>query len=227
MEEHPIAREEALAQLQRKAKDPTYEALKNFFDWLKNSYDLTDQQKYKKLEHAMAQQQLNWKHSPANDLRQALQQAQLSVEEISESKFLESSLRDLLKHRIDPAYYMQIYQTPIRNIPIQLNELWKHAALPTKHAYSETGKGPHILNVNSVKNILVTMETVKISNKINIKIMETFGEEINLEKANSEEDLQIKEISSCPERTLDRTTTSIVQLPTTLMLMTKKTSNHL
>ena len=31
MEEHPITREEALAQLHRKAKDPTYEALKNFF----------------------------------------------------------------------------------------------------------------------------------------------------------------------------------------------------
>jgi len=39
------------------------------------------------------------------------------------------------KHRIAPAYYMQIYQTPIRQIPIQLNELWKHAALPTKHAH--------------------------------------------------------------------------------------------
>jgi len=37
MEEHPIAREEALAQLHRKAKDPTYKALTNFFDWLKNS----------------------------------------------------------------------------------------------------------------------------------------------------------------------------------------------
>jgi len=72
MEEHPIAREEALAQLHRKAKDPTYEALTNFFDWLKNSYDLTDRQKYKKLEHAMSQQQFDWKHSHANDLRRAL-----------------------------------------------------------------------------------------------------------------------------------------------------------
>jgi len=32
MEEHPIAREKALAQLHRKAKDPTHEALTNFFD---------------------------------------------------------------------------------------------------------------------------------------------------------------------------------------------------
>jgi len=42
-----------------------------------------------------------------------LQQAQLSLEEISENKFVESSLLDLLKHRIAPAYYMQIYQTPV------------------------------------------------------------------------------------------------------------------
>jgi len=48
---------------------------------------------------------------------------------------------------------MQIYQTPIRKIPIQLNELWEHAALPTKQAHSETGKGPHNPNVNSVKKI--------------------------------------------------------------------------
>jgi len=67
--------------------------------------------KFLQLEHAMSQQQFDWKHSPANDLRRALQQAQLSLEEISENKFLESSLRDLLKHRIAPAYYMQIYQT--------------------------------------------------------------------------------------------------------------------
>ena len=113
MEKHPIAIEEALAQLHRKAKDPTHEALTSFFNWLKNSYDLTDRQKYIKLEHAMSQQQFDWKHSPANDLRRALQQAQLSLEEISENKFLESSLRDLLKHRITPAFYMQIYQTPI------------------------------------------------------------------------------------------------------------------
>ena len=33
MEKHPIAREEASAQLHRKAKDTTYEALTNFFDW--------------------------------------------------------------------------------------------------------------------------------------------------------------------------------------------------
>jgi len=64
---------------------------------------------------------------------------------------LESSLRDLLKHRIAPAYYMQIYQTPIRQIPIQLNELWKHAAVPTKHPHSETGKDYYALNANNVK----------------------------------------------------------------------------
>jgi len=46
---------------------------------------------------------------------------------------------------------MQIYLTPIRKIPIQLNELWKHAALPMKHAHSETEKGPHVLNINNVK----------------------------------------------------------------------------
>jgi len=84
-------------------------------------------------------------------LRRALQQTQLSLEEISENKFLESSLRDLLKHRIAPAYYMQIYQTPIRKIPIQLNELWKYAALPTKRTHSETGKDSLVLNVNNVK----------------------------------------------------------------------------
>ena len=153
MEEHPIAREEALVQLHRKTKDPTHEALTNFFDWLKTSYDLTDRQKYKELEYAMSQQQFDWKHSPANDLRRALQQAQLSLEEICENKFLESSLRDLLKHRIAPAYYVQIYQTLIRQIPIQRNELWKHAALPTKHAYSETGKDHYALNANNVKQI--------------------------------------------------------------------------
>ena len=93
-------------------------------------------------------------------MRRALQQAQLSLEEISENKFLERSLRDLLKHRIEPAYYMQIYQTPIRNIPIQLNELWKHAALPKKPAHSEAEKGPHILNVNNVQN---TSENTELS----------------------------------------------------------------
>jgi len=69
MEEHPIAREEAVAQLHRQAKDPTYEALKNFFGRIKDSYDLTDRQKYKRLEHAIAQQQFNWKRSPANNVR--------------------------------------------------------------------------------------------------------------------------------------------------------------
>jgi len=97
------------------------------------------------------QQQFDGKHSPANDLRRALQQAQLSLEEIRENKFLESSLRDLLQHRIAPAYYMQVYQTPIRQIPTQLNELWKHAAVPTKHAHHETGKDYYALNANHVK----------------------------------------------------------------------------
>ena len=38
MEEHPVGRKEALAQLYRKAKDQTYEALKNFFDWHKKFF---------------------------------------------------------------------------------------------------------------------------------------------------------------------------------------------
>jgi len=79
-----------------------------------------------------------------------LQKAQLPLKEISENKFLESSLRDLLKNKIAPAYYMQIYQTPIRKMPSQLNELWKHAAVRTKHAHSETGKD-HVLNINEAK----------------------------------------------------------------------------
>jgi len=49
----------------------------------------------------MAQQKFDWKHSPANDLRRALQKAQLSSEEIKDSPFLETSLRDSLKHRIE------------------------------------------------------------------------------------------------------------------------------
>ena len=49
MEKHPIAREEALAQLHRKSKVPTCKALTSFFNWLKDAYDLTDRQKYKKL----------------------------------------------------------------------------------------------------------------------------------------------------------------------------------
>jgi len=48
---------------------------------------------------------------------------------------------------------MQIYQTPIRQIPTQLNELWKHAAVPMKHAHGETGKDYYALNVNDVKQI--------------------------------------------------------------------------
>jgi len=99
----------------------------------------------------MSQQQFDWKHSPANDLRRALQKAQLSLEEISGNKFLESSLRDLLKRKIAPAYYMQIYQTPIRKIPTQLNELWKHAAIPMKPVHSETAKDYHVLNIKEAK----------------------------------------------------------------------------
>jgi len=73
------------------------------------------------------------------------------LEEIGENKFLESSLRDLLKHKIAPAYYMQIYQTPIQKISTKLNELWKHVAVPTKYAPSETGKDYYILNINEPK----------------------------------------------------------------------------
>ena len=198
MEEHPIAKEEALAQLHRKAKDPTHEASTSFFDWLKNSYDLTDRQKYKKLEHAMSQQQFDWKHSPANDLRRALQQAQLSLEEISENKFLESSLRDLLKHRIVPAYYMQIYQTPIRKIPIQLNELWKHATLPTKHAYSETGEGHHVLNVNNVRQI-------SDNNDLNEVRKQALWDQKKLQQITQ----QLQEVSSELQKVKDKVSTKI------------------
>jgi len=46
---------------------------------------------------------------------------------------------------------MQIYQTPIRQIPTQLNELWKRAAVPTKHAHRESGIYYYPLNANNVK----------------------------------------------------------------------------
>jgi len=45
-----------------------------------------------------------------------------------------------------------MYQTLIRKMPTQVNELWNHAALPKRSAHSEAGEGPHVLNVNNVKN---------------------------------------------------------------------------
>ena len=70
----------------------------------------------------MSQQQFDWKHSPANDLRRALQQAQLSLEEISENKFLESLFREGSQFGTDQFGKNQSAQYADAEFDMNLNE---------------------------------------------------------------------------------------------------------
>ena len=74
MTDHPKIRTMAVTQLYKKLKDPAHKAIANLVDWSKTTY-LTTNERWKKFEEAIARQPFRRKHSLANDLRRAVQQA--------------------------------------------------------------------------------------------------------------------------------------------------------
>jgi len=82
--------------LRIKARDPEYDPLTGFFNWIKDTYGLTKPERIEKLTPAISNEIFDWKTNPVIDLRRTLKQAQFTIDEIQENELFTENLRKAL-----------------------------------------------------------------------------------------------------------------------------------
>ena len=68
----------------------------------------------------------SWKLNPADELDSALREAQISIKEITENRFLTSILKEHLRKTMPPAYYIQVAGMTISEMIQRIPEMWKN-----------------------------------------------------------------------------------------------------
>jgi len=129
MTNHNIAYKAASAQILQAIQDPTHNPLHAFFNWLKQSYSLTKQEQNTRLRKAINEQKIDWCNKPAIDLQNAITQAHTNQAEINDNEIFSDTLRDALKHKLQPYYYL-IADSNITDLPDKLCHIWKNIAIP-------------------------------------------------------------------------------------------------
>ena len=129
MTNHNTAHQAASAQLLQAIEDPTHNPLHAFFKWLNQSYSLTKQERNTCLRKAINEQNFDWRNNPAIDLQNAISQAHMSLPEINDTEIFRETLRDALKHKLQPRYHL-IADSNLTDLPDKLRHIWKNIAIP-------------------------------------------------------------------------------------------------
>ena len=126
---HNTAHQAASAQLLQAIQDPTHNPLHAFFKWLNQSYSLTKQERNTRLRKAINEQKFDWRNNPAIDLQNAINQAHMTLPEINDNEIFRETLRDALKHKLQPHYHL-IVDSNLTDLPDKLRHIWKNIAIP-------------------------------------------------------------------------------------------------
>jgi len=89
----------ALLKFHRAIEEEDYDLLVQFFQWITVNYEVSKRQKMIWLQKAIENKRLDWKSNPADKIELAIQEAQLTVGEITENQFLSNLMKEILRKR--------------------------------------------------------------------------------------------------------------------------------
>jgi len=113
MKFHVEAKKMALIKLHRAIEEEDCDPLIQFFQWITINYKLSERQKMILLQKAIENKKLDWKSNPAAKIEAAIQESQLSVDEVTEDQFLSNLIKDILRNKMPKAYYVKIAEMNI------------------------------------------------------------------------------------------------------------------
>ena len=108
MKFHVEAKKMALIKLHRAIEEKDCDPLIQFFQWITTNYKMSKRQKMILLQKAIENKKLDWKSNPADEIESAIQEAQLTVGEITENQFLSNPMKEILRNNMPRAYYLKI-----------------------------------------------------------------------------------------------------------------------
>jgi len=136
----PIAT--ALIKLYRAIEEEDCDPLIQFFQWITMKYKLSKRQKMILLQKSNRKKNLDWKSNTADEIEAAIQEAHVTVGELTESQFLSNLMKDILRNNMPRAYYVKIAEMNIAEMLQKMPEIWKECGSPgttfqyKKHRYT-------------------------------------------------------------------------------------------
>jgi len=82
------------------------------------------------LQKEIENKQLYWKINPADKIELAIQEAQLTVGELTENQFLANLMKDILRNNMPKVYYVKIAEMDIADMLQKIPEIWKECGSP-------------------------------------------------------------------------------------------------
>ena len=104
------------------------------------------------LREAINKQKFDWRNNPAIDLQNAISQAHMSLPEINGNEIFRETLKDALKHKLQPHYHL-IADSNLTDLPDKLRHIWKNIAIPPPETKTTTAADQSIIsNATSTTN---------------------------------------------------------------------------
>jgi len=125
MKFHVEAKKMALIKLHRAIEEEDCDPLIQFFQWITISYKVSKRQKMILLQKATENKKIDWKSNPADEIQSAIQEAQLTVSELTENQFLSNLMKGILRNNMPRAYYVKIAEMNIAEMLQKIPEIWK------------------------------------------------------------------------------------------------------
>jgi len=139
MKYHVEAKKIALIKLHRAIEEEDCDPLIQFFQWITINYKLSETQKTILLQKETENKKLDWKSKPAAEIEATIQEAQLTVDEVSKNQLVSNLIKDILRNKMPKAYYLKIAEMNIAEMLRKISEIWKECG----------SLGPH----SSIRNI--------------------------------------------------------------------------
>jgi len=124
MKFHMEAKNMALVKLHRAIEEENYDPLEQFFPWITLNYELSKRLKMLLLQKAIESKKLDWKSNPADKIEVAIQEAQLTIREITKNQFLSNLKKEILRHHMPSAYYVKVVGMNIKEMLQKIPEIW-------------------------------------------------------------------------------------------------------
>jgi len=138
MKFHVEAKKMALIKLHRAFEEEDCDQLIQFFRWITTNYKLSERQKTILLQKAVENKKLDWKSNPASEIEAAIQEAQLTVDEVTKNQFVSNLIKDILRNKMSKAYYVKIAEMNIAEMLQKIPEIWKECgSLGTTFQYKK------------------------------------------------------------------------------------------
>jgi len=125
MKFHVEAKKMALIKLHGAIEEEDCDPLIQFFQWITINYKFSKRQKMILLQKAIENKNLDWKSNPADEIESAIQEAQITVGELTENQFLSNLMKDILRNNMPRAYYVKIAEMNIAEMLQKIPEIWK------------------------------------------------------------------------------------------------------